>query len=86
MIAAAIYLLLILFLIYKNNFFGLLKDEQINSKIVTVLFLLKILAIPTFYLVYKKMYGGLEKFDAGKFYTDATIINDYAKADFGGDL
>ena len=86
MIAAAIYLLIILFLIYKNNFFGLLKDEQINSKIVTVLFLLKTIAIPTFYLVYKKMYGGLEKFDAGKFYTDATILNDYAKADFGGYL
>jgi hypothetical protein len=42
-------------LIYKNNFFGLLKDEQINSKIVTVLFLLKTIAIPTFYLVYKKI-------------------------------
>ncbi len=86
MIAAAIYLLIILFLIYKNNFFGLLKDEQINSKTFTLLFLLKALAIPAFYLVYKKMYGGLEKFDAGKFYTDATILNDYARADFGGYL
>lgn len=64
----------------------MLKDEQINSKTFTLLVLLKALAIPAFYLVYKKMYGGLEKFDAGKFYTDATILNDYAKADFGGYL
>ncbi len=64
----------------------MLKDEQIHSKTFTLLFLLKALAIPAFYLVYKKMYGGLEKFDAGKFYTDATILNEYAKADFGGYL
>jgi hypothetical protein len=86
LIAALIYLLIILFLIYKTNFFGLLKDEQINSKTITILFLLKALAIPTFYLVYKKMYGGLEKFDAGKFYSDATVLNDYAKTDFVGYL
>ena len=73
-----------MFLIYRNNFFGLFKDDAVNSKTFTFLFLLKALAIPAFYFVYKKMYGGLEKFDAGKFYADATVLNDYAKADFFG--
>ncbi|MDO8999558.1 MAG: hypothetical protein Q7W45_07325 [Bacteroidota bacterium] len=86
MIVSLIYLLIILFLIYKNNFFGLFKDETISSKTFSILFLLKALAIPAFYVVYKKMYGGLEKFDAGKFYSDATILNDYAKTDFFGYL
>ncbi len=81
MIVSVIYLLIILFLIYKNNFFGLFKDGNINSKTFIFLFLLKVLAIPVFYIVYKKLYGGLEKFDAGKFYTDSKILNDFAKAD-----
>lgn len=57
------------------------KDNNINSKTFTFLFILKIIAIPVFYLVYKKLYGGLEKFDAGKFYSDSKIMNDFAKAD-----
>lgn len=81
MIVFTIYILLISFLIYKNNFFGIFKDDNINSKTFTFLFLLKIIAIPVFYFVYKKLYGGLEKFDAGKFYADSKIINDFAKAD-----
>jgi len=81
LIAAIIYLLIILFLIYKNSFFGLFKDDIITPKIFSFLFLLKTLAIPVFYLVYKKMYGGVEKFDAGKFYADAVTINHFAKSD-----
>ena len=84
LIIFTLYLVVILFLIYRNNFFGLFKDDAVNSKTFTFLFLLKALAIPAFYFVYKKMYGGLEKFDAGKFYADATVLNDYAKADFFG--
>ncbi len=78
MIAAIIYLLVILFLIYKNSFFGVFKDNAVNSKTFSLLFLIKVIAIPAFYLVYKKMYGGLEKFDAGKFYADAATLNSYA--------
>lgn len=73
--------MIILFLIYRNNFFGVFKDTSINSKTFTSLFVLKIIAIPVFYFVYKKLYGGLEKFDAGKFYTDSKIMNDFAQAD-----
>lgn len=75
-----------MFLIYRNNFFGLFKDKVINSKIFTILFLLKALAIPAFYLVYKKLYGGVEKFDAGKFYSDAIVLNNFAKHDLVGYL
>ena len=38
--------------------------------------------MPTFILVYTKMYGGIEDFDAGKFYHDARIIHDYGKENF----
>ncbi|MEO6303879.1 MAG: hypothetical protein ABIP51_11975 [Bacteroidia bacterium] len=86
MIACIIYLLVIFFLIYKNNFFGVFKDDKIKPKTFTAFFLLKVIAIPVFYLVYKKMYGGIEKFDAGKFYSDSVIINDYAKNDTIGYL
>ncbi len=78
MIAAIIYLLVFLFLIYKNNIFGVIKDDAINSKTFSFLFLFKALAVAVFYLVYKKMYGGVEKFDAGKFYADAATLNSYA--------
>ncbi len=73
-----------MFLIYKNNFFGIFKDERVNSKTFIFFFLLKIVAVPVFYFVYKKLYGGLERFDAGKFYEDSRIINDYAKNDLLG--
>ncbi|MBL7918881.1 MAG: hypothetical protein JNJ40_01125 [Bacteroidia bacterium] len=65
-------------MIYKNGVFGIFKDDVINSKTFSLLFLLKALAVPVFYLVYKKLYGGVEKFDAGKFYADAATINSYA--------
>jgi hypothetical protein len=81
MIAFIIYLLFFLALIYYNGFFGLIKDDKISNKHFALLFLLKALAVPTFYIVYKKLYGGLELFDAGKFYRDASIISDFAKED-----
>ena len=81
MMVFIIYLLVFLSLIYYNGFFGIIKDDKISNKQFTILFLLKALAVPTFYFVYKKLYGGLELFDAGKFYRDASIISDFAKED-----
>jgi hypothetical protein len=75
LLAALIYLLLFLFLIYRNGFFGLFKDEQVSNRRFTVLFFAKALAIPVFVLVYDKFYGGLERFDAGIFYSDAKAVN-----------
>ena len=41
------------------------------------------MAIPVFYYVYQKLYGGLEKFDTGKFYNDIKVIHDFGLKDFG---
>jgi hypothetical protein len=68
-------------LIYYNGFFKLFTDEHITKKQFSLFFLLKTLAIPAFYLVYQRVYGGIEKFDTGKFYNDAKVIADFAKTD-----
>jgi hypothetical protein len=81
-----LYLFLILVLIYKTGCFGLVRATHISPILFCVLFLLKALAVPAFYLVYKKAYGGLEGFDAGKFFNDARIINEYSHQDFIGYL
>ena len=66
-------------LIYYRGFFGLFRDESISTKKFGMFFLLKALAVPVFYLLYKYVYGGIENFDAGIFYHDAEILNAYAK-------
>ncbi|MES2679943.1 MAG: hypothetical protein V4635_08670 [Bacteroidota bacterium] len=81
LIAAVIYLLVFLLFIYKIRFFGLFKDEQLSPRQFTAFFFLKSLAIPVFCLVYDKMYGGIEKFDAGIFYSDARALNQLAWLD-----
>jgi hypothetical protein len=82
MIPFTVYLTLFLFLIYKNNFFGLFKDDVISSKTFALLFFIKTLAIPAFYIVYKYMYGGYENFDAGHFFADSKALNKFAQTDF----
>ena len=95
MIPALIYFLLILFFIYRNNFFGLFKDEVIRAKKVVLLFAAKCLAIPVFYLIYQWKYGGIDKFDAGLYLKDSEILyhlafynsGDFLKLLFGmGDI
>ncbi|MDX2174500.1 MAG: hypothetical protein SFY56_15460 [Bacteroidota bacterium] len=82
MISAITYLLLFLFLIYKTNFFGIIKDEAISPKFFSLLFLLKAAAIPVFIIIYKRFYGGLENFDAGNFYNDAKSVNAFGHHHF----
>ncbi len=90
-LAAIIYLLGFLLLINRNRFFGLFTDETISTKTISWIFLLKCAAVPVFYLVYSRIYGGIEKFDAGIFYHDAQALNnlawinlrEYLKALFG---
>ena len=81
-----LYLILILLLIYKYGFFGLINDRALSPGLLTLLFFFKALAVLVFYFVYKKAYGGIEGFDAGKFYSDAKTISDYSKVDFAGYL
>jgi hypothetical protein len=81
-LAACTYLILFLFLIYKTNFFGIIKDDVISSKSFTILFFLKAIAIPVYVFIYKRFYGGLEDFDAGNFYNDAKNVNTFAHQHF----
>ncbi len=82
MIAFIIYLLFILWFIRLNGFLGLFVDDRINKKQFTILFFLKALAVPVFYIVYKKLYGGIDNLDAGKFYNDVDVINRWGRVDF----
>ena len=45
--------------------------------------MLKALAVPVFYLVYKKLYGGITDLDAGKFFHDVEVIHSASTKDFG---
>ncbi len=78
-----IYLIIILWLINENGFFGLFTDGHISKRNYMYIFLAKSLAVPVFFVVYKKLYGGIEDLDAGKFYHDVQIIHRAALKDFG---
>jgi hypothetical protein len=78
MIAAALYLIVITGLLLHKRFFGLFRDNHLDKKTLAGFFLLKALAVPAFYLVYERYYGGLEFFDSGKFYHDVQVIHAYA--------
>ncbi len=75
MILAGLYLLIILFLIYKNGFFGIFADKTISQGQFTLFFIFKCLAIPVFYYIYQIQYGGIENYDAGNFFRDSRVIN-----------
>lgn len=75
MIVASVYLLIILFFIYKNGLFGIFIDKSISPLQFTLFFLFKSLAIPFFYYLYMVQYGGVESYDAGIFFKDSKIIN-----------
>lgn len=77
-----IYLLLLLWLIWRNGLFGIFEDKHISSKTYCLIFFLKALAVPAFYFIYKKLYGGIDNLDSGKFYHDVEVIHDFALKDF----
>lgn len=54
-------------------------DEVLKGKQLSLLFFLKLLAIPTYYLMYKYFYGGIEQFDSGVFFRDAAELNRFGK-------
>lgn len=81
LIVFAIYFIVILFFIRKNHFFGILKDSHLNGKFLALSFFVKALAVPALYLLFLKLYGGIEGFDAGKFYFDSATLNHLAFVD-----
>lgn len=78
MILYLIYLAAICALIRKNNLFGVLRANGIGNTQMALVFFGKALAVPVFYFVYNKLYGGIVQLDAGKFFHDAVTISDYA--------
>lgn len=82
MTSFAIYASLFIILIYANRFFGLFKDDKLSGTTLSFVFLLKTLAVPAFFLLFKMVYGGIEKLDAGKFYSDAVVMNKLVYIDF----
>ena len=81
MIIFTIYLLLFCFLIYKTSFFGILKDDVLNSSFFLAAFLIKVSAIGAFYLLYMKLYGNIQYSDTGNYYRDSKAIHNIAGAD-----
>ena len=81
MIIFTVYLLLISFLLWRNSFFGIFKDEVLNKNFISVVFILKSLAVPALYFLFLKLYGGIQGFDAGKFFFDAATLNQLALDD-----
>lgn len=81
MIVFVLYLIILLWLIHSNAFFSLFSDEHVSKRQLSVLFFFKALAVPVFYYVYKIMYGGIDKLDAGKFYHDVQAISAIAYDD-----
>jgi len=77
-----LYTFVIIALIVYNGCFGIFKDERISNRQYALLFLGKLLAVPVFLMVYKRFYGGIEQFDAGKFYHDVLAISGMAKENF----
>lgn len=43
------------------------------------MFLLKILAVPTYYLMYSYFYGGIDQYDSGVFFRDASELHRFGK-------
>lgn len=86
MTAYCIYLIVLLALIRYTGFFGVFDDEAVSRKKLTIFFFLKALAVPIFYIFYQKVYGGIEKFDTGKYFHDAAVISDFAKQDLNAYL
>jgi hypothetical protein len=78
MIIGVVYLLLFLILIRVNAFFGWFKDDVLTTSKLAFIFFLKALAVPSMYLLYSKLYGGIENFDSGVFYHDAVELSHLA--------
>jgi hypothetical protein len=81
LIVFIVYAVALLTLLYGNGFFHVFSDPGISRKKMSLLFLGKLCAVPVFYVIYQKMYGGIAKFDTGKFYNDVQVICEFAKKD-----
>lgn len=74
MILFFIYLSIILFLVYRNNFFGLFYDSVLSTRFYLSALLIKISALVAFYIVYTKVYGTVLYSDTQNFMHDSQIL------------
>jgi hypothetical protein len=81
-IAFVAYTIFFAALIYTTAFFGLFKDNTLSKKQYTLFFIAKALAVPVFYVLYEKYYGGINNLDAGKFFKDTQVLNSIAYDNF----
>ncbi|MBS1652026.1 MAG: hypothetical protein JSU07_08470 [Bacteroidetes bacterium] len=80
------YVIVFSALIYYTNVFGIISNSSVTKKWWLILFWLKIIAIPIFYFIYEKYYGGINNFDSGKFFNDSLELKKYASINFSGYL
>lgn len=83
MIVFAVYFLLLVFLIYKNQFFGILQDDVLNKRFYLTAFTVKVSGLLFFYLVYTKLYGTVLYSDTYDYYRDSKVIYSIAQWDLG---
>jgi hypothetical protein len=72
-----------LLFIYFGRFFHIFTDPHLNGKKLCLIFFLKIMAVPVFYIVYRKWYGGIENYDTGKFFHDVQVLRRCSLNDLG---
>jgi len=82
MIVFIVYTFIILFWIYRNGFFGVLKDDVLNAKFFLSAFIVKLCGLAAFYFVYMKLYGRVDYSDTAHYFHDSKVIQSVAYWDF----
>lgn len=83
MIVFVLYCLLLVFFIYKNQCFGILRDDVLNKRFYLAAFTVKVSGLLFFYLVYTKLYGTVLYSDTYDYYRDSKVIFSIAQWDLG---
>lgn len=86
MIGFGLVFLLILFLIYRNGFWGWVSIPSFNNLNLALVFLFKGFGVLAFYGLYQFYYGDIFSFDSGLFFKESKILNDMAFDNFGAYL
>lgn len=73
------YGIFLVWLVYSRFSRTVLKDEALSGKILALVCLLKLLAVPVYYLLYTLFYGGIEAYDSGVFFRDAAELNRFGR-------
>lgn len=83
MIGFCLVFLFIIFLIYKNGFWGLITLPNFSNVSLAVIFFFKGLAVIAFYAIYQYYYGDIFNFDSGLFFKESKVLNNMALDNFG---